>query len=55
MTYAAPAFDYYDDGLVHGHEWSRATPPGTHHSESVKSRPASTQQQAGSQVSSQRN
>jgi hypothetical protein len=31
MTYAAPSFDYYDDGLVHSHEWARNTPPGTHH------------------------
>jgi len=33
MTYAAPSFDYYDDGLVHSHEWARNTPPGTHHAE----------------------
>jgi hypothetical protein len=31
MTYSAPPADYYDDGLVHSHEWSRATPPGGHH------------------------
>ena len=30
MTYSAPPADYYDDGLVHSHEWSRATPPGGH-------------------------
>ena len=29
MTYAAPSFDYYDDGLVHGHDWARSTPPGS--------------------------
>ena len=28
MTYAAPASDCYDDGLVHSHHWSRSTPPG---------------------------
>jgi hypothetical protein len=33
MTYAAPSFDFYDDGLVHSHEWSRSTPPGQHHKE----------------------
>jgi hypothetical protein len=33
MTYAAPSFDSYDDGLVHGHDWSRNTPPGVHHAE----------------------
>jgi hypothetical protein len=33
MTYSAPPADYYDDGLVHSHEWSRATPPGGHHSD----------------------
>jgi hypothetical protein len=26
MTYAAPSFDFYDDGLVHSHDWSRNTP-----------------------------
>jgi hypothetical protein len=34
MTYAAPSFDFYDDGLVHSHDWARNTPPGTHHAES---------------------
>ena len=33
MTYAAPTADFYDDGLVHSHDWSRSTPPGTHHAE----------------------
>jgi hypothetical protein len=33
MTYAAPSFDFYDDGLVHSHDWSRSTPPGQHHKE----------------------
>jgi hypothetical protein len=33
MTYAAPSFDFYDDGLVHSHDWSRNTPPGVHHAE----------------------
>lgn len=33
MTYAAPSFDSYDDGLVHSHDWSRATRPGSHHAE----------------------
>ena len=31
MTYAAPSFDFYDDGLVHAHDWSRSTPPGQRH------------------------
>ena len=31
MTHAAPSFDFYDDGLVHSHDWSRNTPPGMHH------------------------
>jgi hypothetical protein len=34
MTYAAPAAEFYDDGLVHSHDWSRTTPPGTNHAES---------------------
>ena len=33
MTYAAPTFDFYDDGLVHSHDWASATPPGVHHTE----------------------
>jgi hypothetical protein len=33
MTYAAPSFDAYDDGLVHSHEWARNTPPGGKHGE----------------------
>jgi hypothetical protein len=33
MTYAAPSFDYYDDGLVHSHSWARNTPPGGKHGE----------------------
>ena len=35
MTHPAPT-DFYDDGLVHGHDWSRNTPPGAHHSDSHK-------------------
>jgi hypothetical protein len=31
MTYSAPCFDFYDDGLVHSHDWSRNTPPGGTH------------------------
>jgi len=31
MTTSAPSFDFYDDGLVHGHDWSRNTPPGGKH------------------------
>ncbi len=31
MTYAAPTCDFYDDGLVHGHQWARNTPPGGKH------------------------
>jgi hypothetical protein len=30
MTFTAPSVDFYDDGLVHGHDWSRNTPPGGH-------------------------
>lgn len=33
MTYTAPSFDFYDDGLVHSHAWSRNTPPGGTHGE----------------------
>jgi hypothetical protein len=33
MTYSAPTCDFFDDGLVHGHDWARATPPGSHHAE----------------------
>jgi hypothetical protein len=33
MTYAAPTCDFFDDGLVHSHDWARATPPGSHHAE----------------------
>ncbi len=33
MTYPAPAADFFDDGLVHSHDWSRSTPPGCAHSE----------------------
>ena len=25
MTFAAPTSDFYDDGLVHSHDWSRTT------------------------------
>ncbi len=31
MTHHAPSGDFYDDGLVHSHEWSRNTPPGGEH------------------------
>jgi hypothetical protein len=40
MTYAAPSFDAYDDGLVHGHDWSRNTPPGVHHTEARRTQQA---------------
>jgi hypothetical protein len=33
MTYAAPSCDFYDDGLVHSHNWASATPPGGHHAD----------------------
>lgn len=36
MTYAAPSCDFYDDGLVHSHEWSRSTPPGGQHGERAR-------------------
>jgi hypothetical protein len=39
MTYAAPSFDYYDDGLVHSHDWARNTPPGANHADSRRSAP----------------
>ena len=32
MTHSAPT-DFYDDGLVHSHDWSRSTPPGAHHAD----------------------
>ena len=32
MTHSAPT-DFYDDGLVHSHDWSRSTPPGGQHTE----------------------
>jgi hypothetical protein len=31
MTFSAPSTDFYDDGLVHSHDWSRNTPPGGAH------------------------
>jgi hypothetical protein len=31
MTYFAPSYDFYDDGLVHSHDWARNTPPGGKH------------------------
>ncbi len=33
MTYAAPSCDFYDDGLVHSHQWARNTPPGGKHTD----------------------
>jgi hypothetical protein len=42
MTYTAPSFDYYDDGLVHGHDWARNTPPGSRAGESCRFGPPST-------------
>ena len=43
MTYPAPSFDAYDDGLVHSHDWSRNTPPGGEHNE----RQAGSEEHAG--------
>ena len=40
MTYAVPSYDFYDDGLVHSHDWSRSTPPGAHHAD-ARRQPAS--------------
>lgn len=37
MTFAAASCDFYDDGLVHAHDWARAIPPGAHHLESRRS------------------
>ncbi len=31
MTFSAPSHDFYDDGLVHSHDWARNTPPGGAH------------------------
>ena len=31
MTFSAPSCDFYDDGLVHSHDWARNTPPGGAH------------------------
>jgi hypothetical protein len=36
MTFSAPSFDFYDDGLVHSHDWSRSTPPGGAHGEKTR-------------------
>jgi hypothetical protein len=33
MTFSAPSVDFYDDGLVHSHDWSRNTPPGGAHND----------------------
>jgi hypothetical protein len=33
MTHSAPSSDFYDDGLVHSHDWARNTPPGGQHGE----------------------
>ncbi len=41
MTHAAPSYDFYDDGLVHSHDWSRSTPPGAHHADARRGQPAS--------------
>jgi hypothetical protein len=40
MTYSAPATDFYDDGLVHSHDWARNTPPGGKHGDRGNSRTA---------------
>jgi len=39
MTFSAPSYDFFDDGLVHSHDWSRNTPPGGSHSQSRGTRP----------------
>jgi hypothetical protein len=43
MTYAVASFDFFDDGLVHAHQWSRATPPGQHHTEARRNGPTARQ------------
>jgi hypothetical protein len=43
MTFSAPSFDFYDDGLVHGHDWSRSTPPGGKHGEKSRGSQAGRQ------------
>ena len=40
MTYAAPSTDFFDDGLVHSHQWARNTPPGGKHGDEVRSHKA---------------
>ncbi len=40
MTFTAPDCDFYDDGLVHSHNWSRNTPPGGGHNDKRPSAPA---------------
>ena len=37
MTFSAPTSDFFDDGLVHSHDWSRTTPPGQHHRDACES------------------
>ncbi len=36
MTYSAQNFVFYDDGLVHSHDWARNTPPGGKHGEKTR-------------------
>ncbi len=47
MTFAAPTSDFYDDGLVHSHDWSRTTPPGQHHRETSHTKPAEHEKTRG--------
>jgi hypothetical protein len=42
MTYSAPSSDFYDDGLVHSHDWARNTPPGGKHGDRSHSRTTHT-------------
>jgi hypothetical protein len=44
MTFAAPSFDSYDDGLVHTHDWSRNSPPGSHHRDGRRASAPAAQQ-----------
>jgi len=38
MSQTAQDVEYYDDGLVHSHGWSSATPPGGHHTDRMQAK-----------------
>lgn len=33
MSQSPQNVEFYDDGLVHSHDWASATPPGGNHAE----------------------